>query len=211
VSKKLGKKWAFIIASAVGVVSFIGMYFVPQFPEADYADMMLSLGHMPGWAWVFVVTLGIGIGGIQLMPFTMIPDAINISLHADDKSEGAYYGVVTLAQKVGTGVATLLIGPVLQGLRYKAPPIGYDTAANGLFEQSFETSAGIRDLFIFLSVAIVVVGALAVIRYKVDRQALHEKMLIDKTTNIDGSLKEAAAEGTTVPEETPFTEESTSL
>jgi Na+/melibiose symporter-like transporter len=194
ISAKIGKKPTFIIASLVAVVSFVGVYFIGQFPIEDYADMMKGMANMPAFGWVFIVLMGIGIGGVQLMPFTMIPDAINFSLDADDKSEGAFYGIVTLAQKVGTVLATLLIGPILTGIGYKTPPPNYDPLVQGIFEQSTEVAQGIRDLFIFLSLAIILLGAVAMIRYKVDKKALSEKLQLREDANTDAGNAEVAVD-----------------
>ena len=89
--------------------------------------------------------------------------------------EGAYYGVVTFVQKLGTGIATILIGPILEFAGgYKSPP--KDQPEDVLFQQDNTTNQIIRILFVGLSAVIILLGALAIFKYTLDREALKKKL-----------------------------------
>ncbi|MDR0752409.1 MAG: MFS transporter [Christensenellaceae bacterium] len=174
-SKIFGKRNAFLLSCLVGVISLIGIFFVPQLETGDFfADMIKTMGLMPIYGYISIFFLGIGIGGIQLIPFSMIPDAINLSMAKGDVDEGAYYGIVTFVQKLGMGLATLLIGPALTIANYKNPP--QDWPENILFRQSASANEAIRGLFVGLSIIVIIIGALAVLTYRVDRDALRNKI-----------------------------------
>ncbi|MDR0696095.1 MAG: MFS transporter [Christensenellaceae bacterium] len=175
ISKKCGKKNTFLISCAVGVVSLIGIFFVPQLETGDFfADMIKTMAVMPIYGYISIFFLGIGIGGIQLIPFSMMPDAINFSMAKGDIDEGAYYGIVTFVQKLGMGFATLLIGPALALANYEAPPDNLPD--NVLFTQPASANQAIRGLFVGLSIVVIAIGAIAVLKYKVDRDALKNKI-----------------------------------
>ncbi|MDR2267558.1 MAG: MFS transporter [Christensenellaceae bacterium] len=175
ISKKLGKRMAFLISCGLSVASLIGIFFIPQLETADFfADMIKTMAVMPFYGYVFIFFLGIGIGGIQLIPFSMMPDAINFSMKSGDMDEGAYYGIVTFVQKLGMGVATMLIGPALALAHYQNPPT--DWPSETLFQQAASANQAIRGLFVGLSIVVIAIGAISVIKYTVDRDALRKKM-----------------------------------
>ncbi|MDR2046742.1 MAG: MFS transporter [Clostridiales bacterium] len=179
ISKKLGKKNAFLYGSALSVLSLIGVFFIGQLQEGDAAlTMDASIGLMPVFGYASVFFLGVGVGGVQLMPFSMMPDAINFSMKAGDMDEGAYYGIVTFVQKLGMGAATMLIGPILSLAGYVEPPKGIPEGI--LHTQPAFTSEVIRAMFVWLSVLIIIIGVLAVVNYKIDRETLREKIGAEK-------------------------------
>ncbi|MDR2091501.1 MAG: MFS transporter [Clostridiales bacterium] len=179
IAKKYGKKNAFLMSSALSVLSLIGIFFVGQLdnPEGIVMSLEASMAAMPVYGYIFIALLGVGVGGVQLMPFSMMPDAINFSMKEGDVDEGAYYGIVTFVQKLGMGAATMLIGPVLSLSGYEEPPKNQPKGI--LHTQDAFTNEVIRAMFVGLSIIIIVIGALAVWKYTIDRDALHKK--INKT------------------------------
>ncbi|MDR3262944.1 MAG: MFS transporter [Clostridiales bacterium] len=180
-AKKIGKRDAFLASCALGVLSLIGLYFIPQLDTSGgiFMDLGQSMAAMPFYGYIFTFFLGVSVGGIQLMPFSMMPDAINFSMKDGDMDEGAYYGIVTFVQKLGKGAATMLIGPVLTLAHYVAPPT--DQPKDQLFEQMKSTNEVIRIMFVGLSIIIIIIAALSVRKYAIDRKALQDK--INKTAD----------------------------
>ena len=174
-SKKLGKRNAFLLSSLLGIVALTVIFFVEQLDlGSSFNDLGKSLQAFPVVGYVGVSLLGVAIGGIQLLPFRMMPDAINVSMKVGDMDEGAYYGIVTFVQKIGIGSATLLIGFVLQLANYENPSDSW--SSDVLFLQSELTNQVIRALFVGLSIVVILIGAISVLRYTVDKGALHEKI-----------------------------------
>ncbi|MDR3217110.1 MAG: MFS transporter [Clostridiaceae bacterium] len=176
ISKKFGKKNTFLASCLLAVVSLIGIFFIqPLYGGDAVLSMEESLAYMPTFGYVFITLLGVGVGGVQLMPFSMMPDAINFSMKDGDMDEGAYYGIVTFVQKVGMGAATMLIGPVLSLANYTAPYDGWE--ANKLFIQPHQSANdAIHWMFVALSIVVVIIGALAVLTYKIDKNALQNRI-----------------------------------
>jgi Na+/melibiose symporter-like transporter len=175
VAKKLGKREAFLISCALTVAALIGVFFIRPINDTEFVlDLGTSAGLFPIYGYILIFFLGVGIGGVQLLPFSMMPDAINFSMNEGDMDEGAYYGIVTFVQKLGMGAATMLIGPILTLAKYKEPPKELEDGV--LFLQEKVTNEAIRAMFVGLSIVIVVIGALAVLKYEIDRAALHNKI-----------------------------------
>ncbi|MDR1939869.1 MAG: MFS transporter [Clostridiales bacterium] len=177
IAKKLGKREAFLISCALSVISLIGLFFVPQLDTLNdliFKDIARSMAAMPAFGYIFIVLLGIGVGGIQLMPFSMMPDAINFSMKKGDMDEGAYYGIVTFAQKLGIGLATMLIGPILSLAQYQNPP--ENQSPDELFQQLEVTNEVIRAMFVGLSIIIIVLAAVSIFKYEINRDVLQKKI-----------------------------------
>jgi GPH family glycoside/pentoside/hexuronide:cation symporter len=175
VSNKLGKRAAFMISCALCIASLAAVFFIGQLDLGDdFKDLGKSLAAFPAFGYIGVCFLGIGVGGVQLLPFSMMPDAINVSMKEGETDEGAYYGIVTFVQKIGMGAATLLIGPILQIAKYKNPPSDWNTEL--LFTQENAANQTIRAMFIGLSALVIILGMLAVWNYKVDRKVLQENL-----------------------------------
>lgn len=175
ISARTGKRNAFLLSSGLSVLSLIGIFFIPQLETGTFFnDMVKTMALMPVAGYIFVFFLGVGIGGVQLLPFSMMPDAINFTMKEGDMDEGAYYGIVTFVQKLGMGAATLLIGPILELAGYRNPPA--DFPEDQLFRQPASANEAIRWMFVALSIVVILIGALSVSRYTVDRQALHARM-----------------------------------
>jgi Na+/melibiose symporter-like transporter len=176
ISKKYGKKNTFLTSCALSVLSLVGIFFVGQLDNPDGIVMSLeaSAAAMPFYGYIFIFLLGVGVGGVQLMPFSMMPDAINFSMKAGDMDEGAYYGIVTFVQKLGMGAATMLIGPILSLSGYIEPP---ENQPEGILHtQTPLTNEVIRMMFVGLSIIIILIGAAAVFKYTIDRDALNKKI-----------------------------------
>jgi len=102
ISAHLNKRWAYIIGIAflAGVLMVLASL-TPQTPMPII--MMLC------------VLAGIGVSAMHVMPWAIIPDAIEYGeLQSGKRNEGMFYSLITLAQKVASSIAVPLALLVLQ-------------------------------------------------------------------------------------------------
>ena len=125
----------------------------------------------PSWArpWlvpVVALIMGLGFGGAQMMPWIIFPDTVDVGEMATGaRQTGTYSGMMTLARKVGGGLAIGLSGWILEWC-------GYDSnlPKGQLQPQSALTATR---LVLGISVAILITFALiASFKYKVNSEKL---------------------------------------
>jgi glycoside/pentoside/hexuronide:cation symporter, GPH family len=102
VSQHLNKRWAYII----GIAFLAGV-------------LMVLASLTPQTGIPLIVTLcvlaGIGVSAMHVMPWAIIPDAIEYGeLQSGKRNEGMFYSLITLAQKVASSIAVPLALLVLQ-------------------------------------------------------------------------------------------------
>jgi GPH family glycoside/pentoside/hexuronide:cation symporter len=106
VSKSLNKRWAYISG-----VSFL-------------AVILLILSALtPGTSLTFIMVLcvlaGIGVSAMHVMPWAILPDAIEYGeWKTGERQEGMFYSLITLAQKVASSIAVPAALLVLQATGY---------------------------------------------------------------------------------------------
>jgi GPH family glycoside/pentoside/hexuronide:cation symporter len=108
VSKKIGKRAVYQICFVILAVATFVIFF---------------LGHVLGIRFFFalMVFAGIGVGFNYVAPFAMVPDTVTYDeLRTGRRKEGAYYGIWTFFSKIGTSLAMLLSGLILQAGGYIA-------------------------------------------------------------------------------------------
>lgn len=148
----------------------------------DYGQVLSVMWHEFPWVYLSVILLAFGFSGLQMLPFSMVPDAVNFSNSAKEKKEGAYFGIVTFVQKMGWGIGMLLTGIILNASGYLEPAkvFTFDAQTEVLSGQIVLQSAGsviaISILFTFAPAIFGIMGALSVKNYKVDRVALQKQM-----------------------------------
>jgi GPH family glycoside/pentoside/hexuronide:cation symporter len=102
ISAHLNKRWAYIIGIAflAGVLMVLASL-TPQTPM----PVIMTL----------CVLAGIGVSAMHVMPWAIIPDAIEYGeLQSGKRNEGMFYSLITLAQKVASSIAVPLALLVLQ-------------------------------------------------------------------------------------------------
>jgi len=102
ISSHLNKRWAYIIGIAflAGVLMVLASL-TPQTPM----PLILTL----------CVLAGIGVSAMHVMPWAIIPDAIEYGeLQSGKRNEGMFYSLITLAQKVASSIAVPMALLVLQ-------------------------------------------------------------------------------------------------
>jgi len=101
ISKKFNKRQAYIYGIAFWAVVQIMLITVSASSPLFY---LLSL----------CVLAGIGVGAAHVLPWAMIPDAIEVDeLRTGERHEGMFYSLVTLASKVANSIAVPLALAVL--------------------------------------------------------------------------------------------------
>jgi GPH family glycoside/pentoside/hexuronide:cation symporter len=106
ISHRLNKRWAYISG-----ISFLAVVLL----------VLSSLTPGTGLAFIMVlcVLAGIGVSAMHVMPWAIIPDAIEYGeLQSGERQEGMFYSLITLAQKVASSIAVPLALLVLQASGY---------------------------------------------------------------------------------------------
>ena len=125
----------------------------------------------PTWAKPWLVPLvalimGLGFGGAQMMPWIIFPDTVDVGeMATGSRQTGTYSGMMTLARKVGGGLAIGLSGWILEWC-------GYDSELPKGEVQPQSALTATR-LVLGISVAVLITFALiASFKYKVNSQKL---------------------------------------
>lgn len=114
---------------------------------------------------VLCVMAGIGVGAAHVLPWAIIPDAIEWDeLQTGERHEGMFYSLVTLMQKIASSVAIPLVLLVLDITGYV--PTATQQPPNALL--------GIRIVIGPIPAVILLLGILFAVLYPLDRQRFTE-------------------------------------
>jgi len=119
------KKWDKRVAYVAGMVFLSGV-------------MLTLIVIDPSWGLGLVFTLaalaGIGVGAVHVLPWAMIPDAIEVDeLESGQRHEGMFYSLVTLLRKVASSIAVPSMLLVLDASNYVAnAPVQAESAINAI-------------------------------------------------------------------------------
>lgn len=112
-SRILDKKPSMILGI---ILCFIGSLF--------FLILVIMKDHVMGNAVYFMpfaVIIGFGTGGLFTLPLSMIADVIDLDeLYTGRRVEGSYYGCLTLFYKLSQSITLLLIGFVLDLVKFDA-------------------------------------------------------------------------------------------
>ncbi|MEA3344880.1 MAG: glycoside-pentoside-hexuronide (GPH):cation symporter [Chloroflexota bacterium] len=115
-SKRMEKKWAFILATSSWVVVMLAILLVPQGARR--------------LAYVLAFAAGLGVSSAHLLPNAMIPDVLEADeLMSGRRQEGIYAGFDVFIRKLSTGLVLSMIGPILawsgyeEGAAQQAPQV----------------------------------------------------------------------------------------
>jgi GPH family glycoside/pentoside/hexuronide:cation symporter len=148
----LARRWDKRIAFIVGVSFWTAVQLA-----------IVTLGpSTPLWLLIVLCVLaGIGVGAAHVLPWSILPDAIEYNEYTTGvRQEGTFYSVVTLAQKVASSVAIPLCLLLLQAAGYRP----------NLPEQPFAASLAIRLLMGVLPGLLLGLATLCAARYPVTRE-----------------------------------------
>jgi sugar (glycoside-pentoside-hexuronide) transporter len=146
VTERFDKKGAYYIGTVIAVIGSIVFHFIPT----SNLPMIMIFAAISSVGFAIVGTLG----------WSMVPDTVEYGEYKTGvRTEGIIYAVFSFSQKLATAVAGLLVATVLETTDYVA------NAAN----QSPETLSGILSTLTIIPITLVVISAIAVHFYKIDR------------------------------------------
>ncbi|MCJ7689674.1 MAG: MFS transporter [Clostridiaceae bacterium] len=112
-AKKFDKKPSLILGIIICIISSL-LFLVLVFMKS----------HIMGNAFYFIpfaILAGFGTGGLFTLPFSMVADVIDLDeLNTGKRTEGSYYGCITLLYKLSQSITLLLIGFVLDLVKFNA-------------------------------------------------------------------------------------------
>ena len=107
VSKNWNKRMAYIIG--VGFWAFVMIVLIMMTPQTPFWLIL-----------IFCVMAGVGVSAGQVLPWAIIPDAIEWQeWHTGERNEGMFYSLVTLMGKIGMAVAQPLSLLILQFMNFQ--------------------------------------------------------------------------------------------
>lgn len=119
--------WLFIWTAISRRVGKKGVYFRGMIFWIAVAFLLFAVQpSWPSWAIIVLGALaGVGVATAYLVPWSMLPDVIELDeLETGKRREGAYYGFFVLLQKVGLAVGLFLVSQALALAGYITPPPG---------------------------------------------------------------------------------------
>ena len=108
-SEKYDKVKVYRFAVIWIVCSLLTCLFLPQINEAQTNQLLcfICLG-------IVVVAVGFGMSAVQILPYSSLPDVIEVDEYVNHvRREGAYYGVVQFIYKTSSGIAVALVSLIL--------------------------------------------------------------------------------------------------
>lgn len=110
-SKRLDKKPAMRLALIICIVACIFFFITVLFKDYVQGSAIVFLP--------FSAIAGFGMGGLLSLPLSMIADIIDLDeLNTGIRSEGTYYGCLTLLYKLAQSLALLIVGVLLDVINF---------------------------------------------------------------------------------------------
>ncbi|MBN3927475.1 MFS transporter [Nostoc sp. NMS4] len=110
-SKKFGKKVVYFLGMSLWIIAAGGLFFLKP------GQIVLM--------YVMAVMAGFGVSTAYLIPWSMIPDVIELDeLQTGQRREGIFYGFMVLLQKFGLAFGLFLVGISLQVSGFKESVAG---------------------------------------------------------------------------------------
>jgi len=147
VSRKMNKRYAYAFG--------IGFWAIVQI-------LLITVGASvpPPVIYFLCVMAGIGVGAAHILPWSIIPDAIEWDEYqTGERHEGIFYSLITLMQKIASSIAIPLVGVLLDVTHYQA------NAA----QQPQSAVFGIRMLVGPIPAIFLTIGIIFAIKYPLDR------------------------------------------
>lgn len=183
--QKFGKKKSQILGAIIISLGLLLLLTVPARlgnatgNEGDLTIIKLTMGEslklFPIQGYIATILISCGFSALQMVSSAIIPDAINFSSDKALKDEGAYYGIVTFIFKIGTGLASLIIGLVLQISKYIIPP--NDMLEGQIIIQPHSAQIGILIVFVGLPCLLAMLSIFSLRKYNIDREKLRARAM----------------------------------
>lgn len=169
ISKKLDKRKAYALG-----ISFWAL--------AQLLLITLSAASSTTFVLVLCVVAGVGVSAAHVLPWAMIPDAIEYGeLDSGERHEGVFYSLVTLMAKVASSIAIPLTAFVLEFTGY---------IPNSL-SQPESAMLGIRFLMGPIPALFLIIGIMFALRYPLERKefnAIVDKLELQRAAKKQGSI-----------------------
>ncbi|MCH2097908.1 MAG: glycoside-pentoside-hexuronide (GPH):cation symporter [Pseudomonadales bacterium] len=151
-SRRIGKKWAWIAAAAINSLTFAGVFFLGEGDTQAYA--------------VLVILSGIGFGATLALPSAMQADVIDYEeLRTGSRREGEVIGVWAVSKKLAAAFGVFVAFPILGALGYE-PNV----------EQSDTVKTALRTLYALVPSLFNLLGLAIALAYPIDRST-HQQIL----------------------------------
>jgi GPH family glycoside/pentoside/hexuronide:cation symporter len=152
-SKKLGKKKAFMLAQSISLVGYIMLYFL----------------FIPGKPWMYIIALpffSFGIGSLFTIMMSMTADVIDIDeINTGKRREGIFGAIYWWMVKVGYGIAGALSGVIITVVGFNSDLATTDQQA---------AVDGLHAFFCFFPMGGTILAMLIMRNYSITEERAHE-------------------------------------
>lgn len=152
-SKKLGKKKAFMVSQSISLVGYIMLYFL----------------FIPGKPWMYIIALpffSFGIGSLFTIMMSMTADVIDIDeINTGKRREGVFGAIYWWMVKVGFGIAGALSGVIIT-------VVGFNPDLAATDQQS--AVEGLHAVFCFFPMAGTILGMIVMRNYSITEEKSKE-------------------------------------
>jgi GPH family glycoside/pentoside/hexuronide:cation symporter len=152
-SKKLGKKKAFMLSQSISLVGYIMLYFL----------------FIPGKPWMYIIALpffSFGIGSLFTIMMSMTADVIDIDeLNTGKRREGIFGAIYWWMVKVGYGIAGALSGVIITVVGFNSDLATTDQQA---------AVDGLHAFFCFFPMIGTILAMLIMRNYSITEERAHE-------------------------------------
>lgn len=105
ISRRLGKRTAYMMGISLWVIAQAGLFFL----QPGQSGLLYALG----------VLAGFGVSTAYLIPWSMLPDVIDLDeLRTGKRREGVFYAFMIMLQKAGIALGLFLVGVALSWAGY---------------------------------------------------------------------------------------------
>jgi len=152
-SKKLGKKKAFMLSQSISLVGYIMLYFL----------------FIPGKPWMYIIALpffSFGIGSLFTIMMSMTADVIDIDeINTGKRREGIFGAIYWWMVKVGYGIAGALSGVIITIVGFNSDLATTDQQA---------AVDGLHAFFCFFPMVGTILAMLIMRNYSITEERAHE-------------------------------------
>jgi GPH family glycoside/pentoside/hexuronide:cation symporter len=164
-SKKLGKKKAFMLSQAISLIGYIMLYFL----------------FIPGKPWMYIIALpffSFGIGSLFTIMMSMTADVIDIDeINTGKRREGIFGAIYWWMVKVGYGIAGALSGVIIT-------VVGFNSDLATTDQQS--AVDGLHAFFCFFPMVGTILAMLIMRNYSItEERAIEIRAELEKRKNIN--------------------------
>ena len=147
VSKKTGKKAAYMVGMSILAIAMVIMFF-------------LKPGNVQ-WIYILAFIAGSGLSTFFVLPWAIVPDTIDYhKQRTGQQIEGVFYGIWNFGPKLGSAIAGLCLGLGLTLFGY----------IPNLAEQAKMAILGIRSIFCLVPAIIIAIGVVVMSFYPISRK-----------------------------------------